>query len=81
METAAEIKRMQKDGCDVVGMTGMPEAALAKELKVNYAMLALSVNWAAGIGETEILMSEIQKNLKGGMQFVVKMLEVLITKS
>ena len=81
LETAAEIKRMQKDGCDVVGMTGMPEAALAKELKVNYAMLALSVNWAAGIGETEILMSEIQKNLKGGMQFVVKMLEVLITKS
>ncbi|MBT8146800.1 MAG: S-methyl-5'-thioinosine phosphorylase, partial [Gammaproteobacteria bacterium] len=49
LETAAEIARMRKDGCDMVGMTGMPEAALARELGLNYACLALSVNRAAGL--------------------------------
>lgn len=48
LETRAEIARMRRDGCDLVGMTGMPEAVLARELGVAYACLALVANWAAG---------------------------------
>jgi 5'-methylthioinosine phosphorylase len=65
LETRAEIKRMQRDGCDLVGMTGMPEAALARELKLDYACIALVANWAAGCGdEVEISLDEIYANLK-----------------
>ena len=48
LETNAEIARLRRDGCDLVGMTGMPEAALARELEIEYACLALVANWAAG---------------------------------
>ncbi len=48
LETVAEIRRMQNDGCDIVGMTAMPEAALARELEMAYASCAIVVNWAAG---------------------------------
>lgn len=48
LETQAEIKRLAQDGCDIVGMTGMPEAALAKELGLEYASLALVIRRAAG---------------------------------
>jgi len=51
LETRAEIARIRRDGCDMVGMTGMPEAALARELDLEYACLALVANWAAGCGE------------------------------
>lgn len=50
LETVAEITRMRRDGCDLVGMTGMPEAVLARELGVDYACLAVVANWAAGCG-------------------------------
>ena len=50
LETNAEIARMRRDGCDLVGMTGMPEAALARELGLEYACLAIVANWAAGAG-------------------------------
>ena len=50
LETAAEIDRLARDGADIVGMTGMPEAALARELGLSYAMLAVVVNPAAGRG-------------------------------
>ncbi|MEY4598741.1 MAG: hypothetical protein RLZZ445_1538 [Pseudomonadota bacterium] len=50
LETAAEINRMERDGADIVGMTGMPEAVLARELGLGYAMLAVVVNPAAGKG-------------------------------
>jgi 5'-methylthioinosine phosphorylase len=50
-ETIAEIARMARDGCDLVGMTGMPEAALARELDLDYACLAPVANWAAGCDE------------------------------
>ncbi|MDP2397506.1 MAG: S-methyl-5'-thioinosine phosphorylase [Burkholderiales bacterium] len=50
LETAAEIRRMARDGADLVGMTGMPEAVLAREMGLCYAMLAVVVNAAAGIG-------------------------------
>jgi 5'-methylthioinosine phosphorylase len=50
LETRAEISRMRRDGCDLVGMTGMPEAGLARELGLDYACLAIVANWAAGAG-------------------------------
>ncbi len=52
LETAAEIRRMERDGCDLVGMTGMPEAALARELEIPYAALAVVANHAAGKGDS-----------------------------
>jgi len=66
-ETAAEIKRMQRDGCSIVGMTGMPEAALARELEIDYACLAVVANWAAGIDNSDLSMPEILANLEHGI--------------
>lgn len=67
LETAAEIKRMEQEGCDVVGMTGMPEAVLARELEIQYATIGVIANWAAGKTEGEITMAEIEHNLHTGM--------------
>lgn len=65
LETRAEIARMRRDGCDLVGMTGMPEAALARELDLDYACIALVANWAAGCGDqAEISLPEIFENLE-----------------
>ncbi len=52
LETAAEITRMARDGATLVGMTGMPEAALARELSLRYAHLCVVSNWAAGCGDS-----------------------------
>jgi 5'-methylthioadenosine phosphorylase len=52
LETKAEIERMARDGADMVGMTGMPEAYLAREIGICYAAIAVSVNWAAGRGDS-----------------------------
>ena len=78
LETAAEINRMEKDGCDIVGMTGMPEATLAKELELCYATCALSVNWAAGRSETEIKMSDIKLVVEEGMDSIKQLLVAAI---
>ena len=60
LETVAEIARMRRDGSDLVGMTGMPEAVLARELGMDYACIALVANWAAGCGDQiEISIDEI----------------------
>lgn len=78
LETAAEIKRLQRDGCDMVGMTGMPEAALARELGLNYACVALSVNWAAGITEQVITMKDIEDAVEQGMGEIQTLLKAVI---
>lgn len=52
LETAAEIDRLERDGADVVGMTGMPEAVLARELETPYAAVCIVANWAAGRAES-----------------------------
>ena len=70
LETAAEICRLAGDGCDLVGMTGMPEAVLARELGLDYASLALVVNWAAGRTTSEITMDDIRANLETGLDRV-----------
>ena len=67
LETTAEINRMEKDGCHIVGMTGMPEASIARELDLCYAVLAVSVNYAAGRADGPIEMQEIEANLTAGM--------------
>jgi 5'-methylthioadenosine phosphorylase len=53
LETAAEIDRLARDGADIVGMTGMPEAALAREISLEYAAIAVVANYAAGRGDSE----------------------------
>ncbi len=53
LETAAEITRLERDGADLVGMTGMPEAALARELGLPYAAINVIANYAAGRGDSE----------------------------
>ncbi|WP_349617889.1 S-methyl-5'-thioinosine phosphorylase [Azotobacter salinestris] len=67
LETAAEIARLERDGCDIVGMTGMPEAVLARELELPYACLALVVNPAAGKSSALITMDDIERALGAGM--------------
>lgn len=75
LETAAEIRRLERDGCHMVGMTGMPEAALARELDLCYATCAVVANRAAGKGEGSITMQEIERHLLTGMEQVRHLLE------
>jgi len=75
LETAAEIVRMERDGCDLVGMTGMPEAVLAAELGMRYVCLALVVNRAAGKSDHIITMEEIEQAIDTGMAGVRGILE------
>lgn len=78
LETAAEIRRLERDGCDIVGMTGMPEAALARELGMRYAACAVVANWAAGKVAGTISMAEIESNLTGSMDKVKALLAQVI---
>ncbi|MES9872690.1 MAG: S-methyl-5'-thioinosine phosphorylase [Candidatus Sedimenticola sp. 6PFRAG7] len=81
LETAKEIDRMERDGCDLVGMTGMPEAALARELDICYASCSVVANWAAGRSEGPIIMEEIEKHLIGGMERVRGLLSTFAGQS
>lgn len=77
-ETRAEVRRLEQDGADIVGMTGLPEAALARELGICYAHLALVVNPAAGKGTESISLDDINMNLSNGMKTVRRLLETVI---
>jgi 5'-methylthioinosine phosphorylase len=81
LETAAEIDRLEKDGADIVGMTGMPEAALAREIGLAYAAIAVVVNHAAGRGASArgIQLKEIDEVLKVAMARVRRIIEALVT--
>ena len=79
LETVAEIARMRRDGCDLVGMTGMPEAGLARELGLQYACLAIVANWAAGCGDaTEITMDEVLANVDAASAGIPVLLRSLL---
>lgn len=80
LETAAEVKRLARDGADIVGMTGMPEACLARELEIPYAHLALVVNQAAGVGESaqEISHAQISKTVQEGMGRVMGIIKSMV---
>ena len=64
LETAAEIRRLARDGCDIVGMTAMPEAALARELCMGYGSVCMVVNPAAGLGEEPITLEMMRSILQ-----------------
>ena len=80
LETRAEIARMRRDGCDLVGMTGMPEAGLARELGLDYACLAVVANWAAGCGDdAEITLADVLANVDAASAGLPPLLQSLLT--
>lgn len=80
LETAAEINRLERDGADMVGMTGMPEAVLARELGLQYAAIAVVVNHAAGRADSSqgIHMEKIDAVLRVTMARVRLIIEQLV---
>jgi 5'-methylthioinosine phosphorylase len=80
MESAAEIDRLERDGAGIVGMTGMPEAALARELELEYAAIAIVVNHAAGRADSShgIPLAKIEDVLKEAMARVRRIIEALV---
>jgi purine nucleoside phosphorylase len=79
LETAAEIARLARDGCAMVGMTAMPEAALARELDVDYAICAVAVNFAAGRApDAQPIAAQIDAFADAGLKKVRAVLERLI---
>ena len=79
LETAAEIDRLERDGADLVGMTAMPEAALAREAGLEYAAIAVVANHAAGRGDSAhaVSLTSIELVLQQAMQRVRRILEAL----
>lgn len=74
LETAAEIRRMANDGCTIVGMTGMPEAALAAELGIAYACCAVVVNAAAGMNGQRVDVAALPAAIQSAMENAIKVL-------
>ena len=70
LESAAEIRRFERDGCDIVGMTGMPEAALARELGIDYAALCIVVNAAAGKSDEVLTVAAMQSVMHSALDNV-----------
>ena len=82
LETKAEIARMRRDGCDLVGMTGMPEAGLAREMGLDYACLAIVANWAAGCGDAaEITLAEVLANVEAATASLPALLDALLREA
>ncbi|MBM3368054.1 MAG: S-methyl-5'-thioinosine phosphorylase [Betaproteobacteria bacterium] len=79
LETAAEINRLERDGADLVGMTGMPEASLAREAGLAYAAINVVANYAAGRGDSEhaIALDAIEAVLEKAMGRVRRIIEAL----
>lgn len=75
LETAAEIQRLHRDGCTIVGMTAMPEAGLARELELDYAGLCIVANPAAGISDTPISEADIHRQLTENMYLAHQIVE------
>jgi len=78
LETAAEIERARRDGCDMAGMTALPEAALARELGLDYAGLAVVSNWAAGVSGELLSEDDIAATLREPMQRVRRIVAALL---
>ncbi len=75
LETSAEVVRLARDGCHVVGMTGMPEAGLAAELNLPLVCVTLTANWAAGYAGTQhILLPEVMANIEQAQTKLRKLL-------
>ncbi|KGM57509.1 5'-methylthioadenosine phosphorylase [Lysobacter arseniciresistens ZS79] len=83
LETRAEIARMRRDGCDLVGMTGMPEAGLAREMGLDYACLAIVANWAAGAGpdpDEVITLQDVLDNVAAASSGLPRLLSALLSR-
>ena len=78
LETAAEVNRLERDGCHLIGMTCMPEAALAREQGLCYASISVVANLAAGRGTEDLNMDMIEKNLNEGLERVHQLIEAVI---
>lgn len=83
LETAAEINRLERDGADIVGMTGMPEASLAREAGLEYAAIAVVANFAAGRADSlhGIRMEEIEAVLQQSLARVRRIIETVVTSA
>jgi 5'-methylthioinosine phosphorylase len=83
LETAAEIDRLERDGATVVGMTGMPEAVLARELNVGYVSIAVAVNHAAGRGQSThaIVLDRIAPVLETAMDRVRTLIDHVVARA
>lgn len=78
LETAAEVNRLERDGCHLIGMTCMPEAALAREQELCYASISVVANLAAGRGTEDLNMDMIEKNLNEGMEHAHQLIDAVI---
>jgi 5'-methylthioinosine phosphorylase len=80
LESAAEVEKARRDGCDMVGMTSLPEAGLARELGLDYAGLAVVSNWAAGVSGEPLSEDDIASTLQEPMERVRALLRTLLAK-
>ena len=78
LESAAEIEKARRDGCDMAGMTSLPEAGLARELGLDYAGIAVVSNWGAGVGDDLISEDDIAETLREPMSRVRALLKALV---
>jgi 5'-methylthioadenosine phosphorylase len=78
LETAAEIRTYAKLGADVVGMTGMPETVLARELEICFAGLAVVTNAAAGISEGKLAVTEVVKAMQAATERIRMLLKAFV---
>jgi len=76
LETASEIKAFGFVGCDVVGMTGIPEAALARELEICYSTIVVVTNYAAGISKRKLTTTEVMEAMKASTEKIKRLLKV-----
>ncbi|MDX1574102.1 MAG: S-methyl-5'-thioinosine phosphorylase [Methylophaga sp.] len=79
LETAAEVRRLASDGADMIGMTAMPEAAIARELGLAYASVAVVANKAAGLDEKTLTMDDILQTIAVAMDNVKQLISALVS--
>lgn len=75
LETAAEIQRLANDGCTLVGMTAMPEAALARELGLSYASISIVANLAAGLSKIPLTVEDIHAVVANGLEKIQRLIK------